>query len=92
MSLSLAKPTRRVKAPKRIVRKVRPRRKRKSPLAAAKRTLWDYFAAYIKARDWDVCFTCDKHADGVYLHAGHLFTQGQHKAVIYEQERRGLIR
>lgn len=84
MSLALPKPLRREKAPKRIARNCRPRRRRKTSLAAARRTLWRYFAAYVKARDGNVCFTCDQPAEGVYLHAGHLFTQGQHKAVIYE--------
>ena len=56
-------------------RRKKPAKQRKTTLGAAKRTLWDYFARYIKGRDGNQCFTCDAHAEGAYLHAGHLFSR-----------------
>jgi hypothetical protein len=70
----------RTSAPK---RKARPAKKRKTSLAAAKRTLWDYFAAYVKARDGNVCFTCDAFCEGASRHAGHMFA-GRTGALLYD--------
>jgi hypothetical protein len=64
-------------------RSKRPRRQRKTRLGAAKRTLWDYFSKYIKARDGSVCFTCDAHAEGDSLHAGHMFP-GRSGSMLYD--------
>lgn len=67
-------------APKRAKR---PRRQRNGSLAAAKRTLWSYFAKYIKARDGNRCFTCDAYAEGDSLHAGHMFA-GRSGALLFD--------
>lgn len=66
-----------------IRRGVRPARERKTSLGAAKRTLWSYFAAYVKNRDGNQCFTCPAIVSGVYLHAGHMFSR-RHSATIYD--------
>lgn len=72
------------RTPKR--RKKRLSRVRRTSLAAAKRTLWDYFAAYVKARDGNVCFTCDKAGlQGVNWHAGHMIP-GRGGWVLFDPE------
>jgi len=66
-----------------IARRTRPRKQRKGKLGAAKRTLWNYFARYVKDRDGNECFTCDRWAEGSSLHAGHLFTRAR-GSMLYE--------
>lgn len=61
-----------------------PRGHRKSDLGKAKRTLWDdWFAPYIKARDGNACFTCDRVVTGVELQAGHMFP-GRTGALLFD--------
>jgi hypothetical protein len=79
------KPLKRVKVKKRIQRKARPRRERRTTVGALKRQLWKLFAVYIKARDGNVCFTCDaRDLEGGNWHAGHGIRQGGHAAVQYD--------
>jgi len=66
-----------------IPRTKRPAKHRKTSLGAAKRTLWDYFASYVKARDGNCCISCGAFATGGSLHAGHLFSR-QHGATLYD--------
>lgn len=51
-------------------RKSRPRKQRKTTLAALKRKLWRLFAAYVLERDGRRCFTCG----GVGTQAGHFYS------------------
>lgn len=60
-------------APRRIARGSRPRRQRKTNLAALKRRLWALFARYVKDRDGPVCWICGAAPlEGQNWHAGHL--------------------
>lgn len=56
---------------------------RQSDLGRAKRTLWDYFAKYVKARDGNNCFTCDAYVTGDDLQAGHMFP-GRTGALLFD--------
>ncbi len=68
-----------------ISRKVRPRRQRKTSLAALKRKLWLLFAAYVKERDGNSCISCPATGlEGHGWHAGHLFPAGAHAVIKYE--------
>jgi hypothetical protein len=71
----------------RAKRKVRsdkkPRGMRESDVGKAKRTLWKKFAAYVKARDGNQCFTCDRYAEGGSLQAGHMFP-GRTGALLFD--------
>ena len=53
-----------------MIRRQRPRRVRKSTVAALKRKLWRMFSAYVLERDQRVCFTCGREAD----QAGHFYS------------------
>lgn len=64
-----AKRQRRAPAP--LKRTTRPRKVRKSTVAALKRKLWILVAKYVRERDGYMCVTCP--APGV--HAGHFFTR-----------------
>lgn len=67
-----------------IPRRSRPRKRRKTSLAALKRKLWALFAAYVKERDGNTCFSCGAGAiEGANWHAGHLFNAGGHSNVRY---------
>lgn len=90
MSLSLPKPEKRVRTPKPLRRSPapkrarRPRRQRKSSLAALKRKLWPMFAAYVKARDGNVCFSCGAEGlEGRNWQAGHMYSKKAHPALYY---------
>lgn len=68
-----------------IARRTRPRRERKTPLATLKRKLWCAFAAYVKERDGNTCFSCGATGlEGQNWHAGHLFQAGQFAIIRYE--------
>ena len=41
-----------------LARRTRPRRQRRSTVAALKRKLWSLFAVYVLERDKRICFTC----------------------------------
>lgn len=58
-----------------IKRGKKPGKVRKTTLAAEKRGLWREFSDYIRNRDGWTCFTCDRQAWGVHMHAGHLFSR-----------------
>ena len=59
-------------APRRIARGSRPRRQRRTSLAALKRRLWVLFARYVRTRDGSVCVTCRAEpAD----QAGHFYSR-----------------
>lgn len=67
------------------LRKTRPRRVRKTPLATLKRKLWALFSAYVKERDGNTCFSCGASGlEGHGWHAGHLFPAGAHGIIRYE--------
>jgi hypothetical protein len=77
----LRSPVARKSAP---ARTKRPRKQRKTPLAALKRLLWDHFAAYVKKRDGNVCFVCGAPGlEGKNWHAGHLFNAGNNSVIKY---------
>lgn len=68
-----------------IRRKKRPRKQRKTNLAALKRKLWSLFAAYVKERDGNTCFSCGRGGlEGSGWHAGHLFPAGSHNVIRYD--------
>lgn len=83
---ALPKPVRaiqRSRAP--IARKARPRRERKSSVAALKRKLWRLFAAYVKQRDGNECFTCGQRGlEGKNWQAGHFIRKDGHAAVAFD--------
>jgi hypothetical protein len=84
VTLSIPKPQRRSKERKPIARKGRPRKQRKSSLAAAKRTLWDAFSAFVKERDGNACFVCGKTGlQGSGWHAAHMFPSGSSSVLRY---------
>lgn len=79
--LGLDKPARRGPKPKRpiarnsapIKRAKRVRKASLRDLPKLRKKLWDKFAAYVKERDGNVCFTCDKPGlEGAGWHAGHM--------------------
>lgn len=83
--MNLSKPLKRSKPKRAIRRKARPRRQRKTTVGALKRQLWTLFAAYVKARDGNTCFTCGAtDLEGMNWHAGHGIRQGGHAAVQYD--------
>lgn len=78
--LRFPKPARRAAKPRKRIRS-----QRRSSIAALKRKLWREFAAYVKARDGNVCFSCgqrDLSSHG--WHAGHMFPAGTHALIRYE--------
>jgi hypothetical protein len=84
LTLSIPKPQRRSKERKPIARKSRPRKQRKSSLAAAKRELWTLFSAFVKERDGNVCFVCGKTGlEGSGWHAAHMFPAGLSSVLRY---------
>lgn len=67
------------------MKRSRPRRQRKSRLAALKRELWDLLSAYVKERDGNVCFSCGAAGlEGKNWHAGHLFNAGSASRIRYD--------
>lgn len=53
------------------------RQKRRTPLAALRRLLWDLFRAYVYERDGNVCISSGAGPlEGSNRHAGHLFNAG----------------
>src|SRR5687768_8077704 len=63
----------------------RPRSKSKNKLPAQRTKTWDLFAAYVKQRDGNVCFSCGK--GGLISHdwhAGHMFPSGNNAVIRYE--------
>ena len=82
----LPKPEPKPRVRKRIARMSRPARKRRTPLAKAKDNLWSLFAAYVKERDGNVCFTCDApDLEGKNWQAGHMIP-GRGGAVLFHPE------
>lgn len=80
------KPRKPIRRSAMIATRKRPRRKRKSTLAAAKRKLWAVFSAFIKARDGNTCVSCGAAGlEGQNWHAGHLFSAGQYAAIRYDE-------
>lgn len=78
----LRSPVARKSAP---ARTKRPRSKSKNKLPAQRTKTWDLFAAYVKQRDGNVCFSCGK--DGLVSydwHAGHMFPSGNNAVIRYE--------
>lgn len=67
-----AKPSRTERKARRpIARKSRPRKLRKTSVAALKRKLWALVARYVRDRDGDVCVTCGEPAN----QAGHFYSR-----------------
>lgn len=68
------------------MKRSRPRKQRKTSLAAAKRKLWAVMSAYIKKRDGNTCISCGaKGLSGHNWHAGHLFSAGQYASIRYNE-------
>jgi hypothetical protein len=98
MVLTLPKPLPLGSAPKRRIartapvarksapaRTKRPRSKSKNKLPAQRTKTWDMFAAYVKQRDGNVCFSCGKAGLVSYdWHAGHMFPSGNNAVIRYE--------
>lgn len=81
----IPKPVRKSKSKKGLKMGKRPRRQRKSTLAALKRELWALLSAYVKERDGNVCISCGARGlEGRNLHAGHLFSAGQHSLIRFD--------
>lgn len=73
--MRIPKPEKRAPRPrKRIARGKRPNPMSKKNLPKLKRKLWNLFAAYVKDRDGDTCFSCGRGGiEGSGRHAGHMF-------------------
>jgi hypothetical protein len=55
------------------------------PLPKVRTSTWDLFAAYVKQRDGNVCFSCGKAGlEGRGWHAGHMFPSGNNSVIRYE--------
>jgi len=67
------------------LRRARISKHRRSSLAALKRKLWKLFAAYVKERDGNTCFSCGRGGlAGSNWHAGHLFPAGSSSLIRWE--------
>ena len=83
--MRIPKPQKATKPRKPIARGQRPRRQRKSTLAALKRKLWSLFSAYVKERDGNFCYSCGRLGlEGANWHAGHLFPAGSSSLIRWE--------
>lgn len=80
----IARNSRPARSTKRIARKTPTKRQSAKKLASLKRSLWTRFAAYVKERDGDQCFTCDAFVTGHSKGAGHFFDSGGHALIRYE--------
>ena len=47
----------------------------KKKISTLKKKLWRVTSKYIRARDKNICFTCDRFAEGSGYHAGHFIPQ-----------------
>ena len=86
MIVTLHKPARRSAKPRKpINRGQRPRKQRKTSIAALHRKLWALFAAYVKARDGNHCITCPATGlEGRNWQAGHFIRKDGHAALQYD--------
>lgn len=67
-----------------VARKSRPRKKRNSDLARAERALWKAFAAYVKGRDGNSCFSCGAAGlEGRNWQAGHMYSADRFAIIRY---------
>lgn len=81
--MRLPRPARESRAPKPL-RRGRPRRQRKSSLAALKRRLWQLLRRYVAETWGDHCFTCGAGPlAGANRHTGHFVNAGKSLAVRY---------
>lgn len=63
------------------------RKKSKNKIPTLKRKLWEVFARYIKARDKNTCFTCDKVIVNPYENnAGHFIPKAAGGMALYFHE------
>jgi hypothetical protein len=76
-------PIQRASAP--IKRNAKVRKKSKRPLRLVRDDVWALFAAYVKERDGNVCFSCGKGGlESQNWHAGHMFPSGNNAILRYE--------
>lgn len=47
------------------------KKKKKIPITRLKKKLWKLCSEYIRKRDKNICFTCDRRAEGAGYHCGH---------------------
>lgn len=62
------------------------RKQGKSSTSKLKRELWKVFAAFIKKRDKNICFTCDRKCEGSGAHAGHFINKSVGGLALYFHE------
>jgi hypothetical protein len=68
-----------------IARTSKPRKKSLKPLPKVRDRVWKQFAAYVKERDGNTCFSCRKPGlVGQNWHAGHMFPSGNNSVIRYE--------
>lgn len=63
-----------------------PKKVKKKTTAKLKKELWTVFTKYIKARDKNICFTCDRKAIGQGMGGGHYKPKGACGADAYFSE------
>lgn len=69
-----------------IKRKPARKKRAKSELSAFKKKLWIKFAAWIKRKKGNTCFSCGKKdLVGKQLHAGHMFSAGKYPAIRWDE-------
>lgn len=93
MKLSIPKPEKRVKEPKRLKRgkapqrNTRPAKVRKTSLAALKRKLWERIKQYIRKTHGNTCYTCGAQGlEGSNWHTAHFVNAGASSAVRYDPD------
>lgn len=62
------------------------RKKGKSQISKLKKKLWKEFSLYIRNRDKFTCYTCDRHATGSGMHAGHFISKAIGGIALYFHE------
>jgi len=58
----------------------------KTPIGKLKKKLWLVFSLYIRTRDKNICFICNKSATGSAYHAGHFIPKSVGGADLYFHE------
>lgn len=58
----------------------------RSSVSKLKKKLWTVFAAYIKKRDNNICFTCGRKCEGSGAHAGHFIPKSTGGLALYFHE------
>jgi hypothetical protein len=69
------------------MRKTCLRKQTKSSIGKLKRKLWKLFSEYIRKRDGNRCFICNRTATGSAYHAGHFIPKSVGGLILYFHEK-----